>query len=417
MKNKHESGQAMIFIVVGFIVILGFVGLAIDGGMVFSDRRHAQNAADASALAGGGKASLYLEDNGITYANWNCSSTKIATAMARARTAAVNRAATNEFTIDQDIADFHGVTTQCGVYNYGSYVDKYIDITVWITTNTQGNFTRFLFPSALTSRVQSVTRIRPRTPLAFGYAIASLNPAACSGQSNGSGFHGSAEVNIHYGGVFSNGCLRTDGGVSVNAVDGGAINYVGELSGGSGFNPSAVRAYEPLPESSWYVPPPNCSHPDAINLTGDELLAASPLAPGLYCVSGDLDVNGGDTLQGTDVTIYMKNGEIRINGGATINLSANGPYTDPDPAIPGVLIYMASGNNHGVEINGNSASTWTGTVYAPESFIDFTGNGNSHGYETQLIGWNVEAGGDADANIWYCSCQVYSKPTSMDLNR
>jgi Flp pilus assembly protein TadG len=56
MNKKSEVGQAMIFIVIGFIVILGFVGLAIDGGMVFSDRRHAQNAADASSLAAGGKA-------------------------------------------------------------------------------------------------------------------------------------------------------------------------------------------------------------------------------------------------------------------------------------------------------------------------------------------------------------------------
>jgi Flp pilus assembly protein TadG len=415
MKHTSEHGQAMIFIVIGFIVILGFVGLAIDGGMVFSDRRHAQNAADASSIAGGGKASLWLEDNLVTYQNWNCGN--LAGAYQVAREAAKNRAATNDFEIDFDASDFNGVEITCTQYNYGSYIDKYIDITVWITTNTQGNFTRFLFPSALRSQVQSVTRVRPRMPLAFGYSVVSLNPGNCSGQKNGVTFHGASVMNIHFGGVFSNGCLRTDGGAEVNGHDGAGFSYVGQLSGGSGFNPSAQRAYETIPADAAYVAPPDCTHPDAINLTAAQLKASSPLAPGLYCVDGDLRINAQDTFRGTDVTIYMKNGEIRVNGGATVELYAPSTYSNPKPAIPGVLVYMAPGNNNDVQINGNSSSVWKGTIYAPESNIDFSGTENTNGYETQLIGWNVEVGGTGDTNIWYCSCSAYSKPTSMDLSR
>ena len=417
MNKKSEIGQAMIFIVIGFIVILGFVGLAIDGGMVFSDRRHAQNAADASSLAAGGKAALYLEDHGVNYTNWNCSMGQIATAMAQGRAAAVNRAATNEFTIDQDISDFHGVSTQCAIYNYGAYIDKYIDITVWITTNTQGNFTRFLFNAPLTSRVQSVTRIRPRMPLAFGQTVVSLNSGGCSGQSNGITAHGNGNITVHYGGFFSNGCLRSNGGPYVASVDGGGISYAGELVGGEAFHPPAQQAATSLPESSWHVDPPNCSHPDAHNVTGSELKAASPLEPGLYCVTGDLNLNGNLTLEGTDITIYMVDGGISMNGGATVEIHAPGTYTDPKPAIPGILIFMAPGNSSEVQINGNADSQFTGTVYAPESNIDVTGNGSPTGYETQFIGWNVEVGGTSDTVLWYCSCMVYSKPTSLDLNR
>jgi hypothetical protein len=47
-----ERGQVLIIMIFGMIVLLVIAGLAIDGGTVFMERRHAQNAADAAALAG-----------------------------------------------------------------------------------------------------------------------------------------------------------------------------------------------------------------------------------------------------------------------------------------------------------------------------------------------------------------------------
>ena len=52
MKNiKSERGQALIIFALAAIGLFGIVGLAIDGSAKFSDRRHAQNAADTAALA------------------------------------------------------------------------------------------------------------------------------------------------------------------------------------------------------------------------------------------------------------------------------------------------------------------------------------------------------------------------------
>ena len=49
----HEKrGQALVIMVFALIALLLLVGLAIDGGMVFLDRRRMQNAGDAAALAG-----------------------------------------------------------------------------------------------------------------------------------------------------------------------------------------------------------------------------------------------------------------------------------------------------------------------------------------------------------------------------
>src|SRR5260221_4955116 len=53
MINKpNEKGQALIVVALAAMVLFGFAALAIDGSMAFSDRRHAQNAADTAALAG-----------------------------------------------------------------------------------------------------------------------------------------------------------------------------------------------------------------------------------------------------------------------------------------------------------------------------------------------------------------------------
>ena len=52
MNTKGQRGQALIIIAFAIIGLIGMTGLAVDGGMAFSDRRHAQNAADTAAVAG-----------------------------------------------------------------------------------------------------------------------------------------------------------------------------------------------------------------------------------------------------------------------------------------------------------------------------------------------------------------------------
>ena len=70
--NFSEKGQVLVLVVLSVVGLLGFAALAIDGSMVYSDRRHAQNAADAASLAGGGEAAMELENNSVTYATWTC---------------------------------------------------------------------------------------------------------------------------------------------------------------------------------------------------------------------------------------------------------------------------------------------------------------------------------------------------------
>ena len=52
MLDQHQkaNGQAIVLIALALVAMVAFAGLAIDGGMVYSDRRHAQNAADAGSV-------------------------------------------------------------------------------------------------------------------------------------------------------------------------------------------------------------------------------------------------------------------------------------------------------------------------------------------------------------------------------
>lgn len=49
--RKVRPGQAMVIVALASLVLIAFAGLAIDGGSMYTQRRNAQNAADAAALA------------------------------------------------------------------------------------------------------------------------------------------------------------------------------------------------------------------------------------------------------------------------------------------------------------------------------------------------------------------------------
>jgi hypothetical protein len=51
-KNRNERGQSLVIIAIAFLALVAMVALIIDGGSLYLNRRNAQTAADAAALAG-----------------------------------------------------------------------------------------------------------------------------------------------------------------------------------------------------------------------------------------------------------------------------------------------------------------------------------------------------------------------------
>jgi hypothetical protein len=384
--HASEKGQAIIFLVVGLVVFLGFVALAIDGGMAYADRRESQNSSDSSSLAGAGAAAIYMENHEVTYASWDegCDNNwEIFHAREAAVQAAINRAAANGFDLN---ADGNWVETTCGIDNWG-WEDRYIDITVHISRTTETSFAHLLFPASLTNQVDSTTRVRPRMPLAFGHAIVALNPADCQGNQNGAIFGGNGQTHIVGGGVWSNGCLRGNGNSWDVTVENGSVSYVGEQSGSEHWTPNPQQAPHTIPSDYFEVPEPDCTGHwvSANDLSGN-------LDPGLYCVNSNVNL---DDVSGAGITIYI-NGDLRVNGNPTINLSAPSRSPNPDPAIPGLLFYVTGD----ITVNGSSDQWYLGMVYAPAGYCKFNGTGGTWDtLHTQIVCWDVEVTGTADIDI------------------
>lgn len=55
IRSARESGQVLVLVALGLLVLVGTVALAVDVGNLYQQRRFMQNAADAGALAGAGE--------------------------------------------------------------------------------------------------------------------------------------------------------------------------------------------------------------------------------------------------------------------------------------------------------------------------------------------------------------------------
>jgi hypothetical protein len=258
--------------------------------------------------------------------------------------------------------------------------------------------------------VDAITRVRPRQPIAFGNAIVALNPESCGGHQNGGIMYGNEDIELHGGGVFSNGCLRGNGNGDVDIYDGSPLGN--ELDPGNiNWNPAPEPVDFQIPDAAYAVPLPNCA-----GHWVDDLEEMPTLLNGLYCINGDLRINANEVYSSTmdGITIFVPNGSVYINGTAKLTITAPPPDSHPEPAIPGVLLYLPPSNPRPVQINGTSDSVFTGLILAPRSEIELNGTGGNS-YVGQVVGWNVLVGGTADLFLVYNPEDVYNTPTSIEL--
>lgn len=433
--QRREEGQVLAYLAIVLVVLLGFAALALDGGMLFSDRRDAQNAADSASLAGGSAAAYYMRTNNVNYNAFICGTSGTTLTEASAEIEAINRAASNDYVVDNDLSDNHGVNVNCEIVDMGSYKDKHFDVTTKITRDTSTNFAQLFFDGPLRNEVEAVTRVYPPAPLAFGKAIIALNESACSGNSNGVVFSGTSTTTVTGGGVWSNGCL-TGNGTSFNVtVNNGGVGFAGSSTGTlTNINPSPEYYPNTLPDHSTIVGEPDCSGlPNrTVPNNGDAILepgfydniswtgGALTLNPGLYCITESQGINmSGGEISGDGVTIFLLAGGVTINGNVSpVDLRAPEESPDPSPAVPGILFYLANGNSNTISITGNSTSFYLGTVYAPDGDLFFSGtSGTNPTFNTQLIGNNVEVSGGAIIDINFNDEENFEKPPYLDMQK
>jgi hypothetical protein len=143
------------------------------------------------------------------------------------------------------------------------------------------------------------------------------------------------------------------------------------------------------------------------------------LNPGIYYLDGgDLNVNGGAALAGSDVTLVFTSqsrnsfATASINGNATINLTP--PKTG---STSGIVIFgdrrMPVGT--AFTFNGGATQYLGGAIYLPKAAVTFSGGASTSTNCTQLIGNTVTFTGNSGFAL---NCNNYgTKPFSAQILR
>lgn len=422
--KTSQKGQVLVIFSLALVALLGFVALAIDGSIIYSDRRYAQNAADAAALAGVNAASLVMANNSAYWwNNFSCGQVQALKDAAIAK--ATLRAADNKYTVteqDLDVAN-HGVEVDC----LNTPVEKFFFVRVKITTNVSTSFAHLFFGGAIKNTVEGVSRVKPRMPLAFGNAIVAMDPD-CS--DDGVNMSGGVNVNVYEGGIFSNSCMVKNGTSGNIYVPDSSVLYNTTFSGHGG-NPPFTAAVPTKTNKQFAMPTlpnVNCNAvPDyrgtspSANLTPgryDGMSGNRFLAPGLYCFYGDISLSGSNNIfHGDNVTIYFVNGGFKITGNGDLQLSASTVKNPAGHAQQDIVIMMAPSNTSDLVLEGNSNSYFTGLILAPNQTIDLGGCNGSEAYHAQVVGRDIKYHGTTDVNVTFFNSERFMTPVTIDMSK
>ncbi|HEX8992126.1 MAG TPA: pilus assembly protein TadG-related protein [Anaerolineales bacterium] len=405
----HERGQALILIVFAIVGLVAITGLAVDGGMAYSDRRNAQNAADAAALAA---ALGHIRGRDIT-------ATALNTAAAEGYN---NNNTTNNVTVS--VANLPFGT--CPNTTIG------VDITVQITSVVSTAFAPVVGIRQLTNLVRATSRSCNSFvgPLFNGNAIVALDP-------HGVGFQARGTPNwlVTGGGIFSNSsdgtsadCKGAAGVTAPSLTTVGGINMACHTVA-IGTTTMGAPQLTPADYQGLLPPVPSCNgtawlkdgtwEPEA-GANGSRVAFSGDMTftDGLYCVTNSPGPYHGQII-GHNVTFFLMptNFNIKFNGSGS-NLTATAPGPGLDPLHPyiyaGVLMFSApviSGgvlqNTQSIDLRGNGTGDISGSIIVPSASVTLFGNSSAAALRTQVIGYNVNSGGTADINLSYTAANGY----------
>jgi len=434
--------------------LLGFAALALDGGNLYTEQRHAQSAADNAVLA-----AAYQQMGGET-------------GVTPLEQAALDNAAQNGYTDDLSTnwVTFHTPPIS------GPYAGRSPYMQVIITQTVQTALIHLVYQGPVQLTVQAVAHGVPTGPLMAGYAIAAMNPGICNG--NDFTGRGGVESVIEGGGIFINaGCddvaanLTAHGKLATTLVGvypptgSYPIDVVGTVTGSNGTNCAAppTPAYSPsdcnfYPPATFHVPQVDSDpmawtpvQPDTIPCGPNQTpgngnpVTVSPgsytdlnvgnkaliLQPGIYCITGVGSANSvldANSITGHGVMIYIQQPEAEFNfaGNGVLDLSAiSETECQSDSSLCpylGLLIYKPYGRNtcgnDDIEIAfaGNADMIVKGLVYAPQSYVVFGGNGNLYMVGQAFVGCAKYAG-NGEIKIIYDPNATYPAPPRLRLDQ
>lgn len=388
--GRDQSGNYVIIIGLLMPVLVGVVGLGTDYGIWSYTHRVMQSAADSGAVSA-------------------------ATAHAAGNTEGLTTQA-------NAVASKYGFINGQGDVNItvnrppqsGNNTKNLNAIEVIIKQSTKRSLSAVLQPQQFDITARAVA-----IGLGDGKGcVLALNGAA----SGASTTQGGANINLKSCSLYDNSsdasALTVGGSATLNAL---SVNVVGGISGQSGITTTQGTWSGVTPAADPYAQVTNptpagpavnncCSHATdtispGIYKNGMKLVAGAniTLSPGVYYIGGSgLDVAGGATLTGTDVTLVFTSingggyGSAKVNGGAAINLTA--PTTGP---FAGIAVFGDRNMPVGTEFafNGGSSQTFTGALYLPKGNVKWAGGADTTTGCTQLVADTVTFTGSSNFAI------------------
>lgn len=364
---NEESGQTLVLAALMGVLLLGFMALALDVGLLFNARRKLQTAADAAATAG---AQAYLNYGydaaapGDTIQQW---------VSAAAKAAAAQNGVTDGSggaTVTSSTPPADGVHTSAG----------YVEVVVSQPNPTifMGPFSRLVGENNLNT-VNIATRAVAGSPSVSQGCIFVLSTTACPAMT----LQGSFTVTANRCGVVvdspcSTALNFTGSGGSLTAGWVGVAGGVGGASGDS--TPAPVTGIVPVTNPLQGVAPPNissltCSAPSGGTLTGTINAGSNPVCfsgnvtisnatlSGTFVFTGNVTLDGTINTGGSGVTLDLNSGGLSENTGTTMNIVA--PTSSSNPYM-GIVLMAPISNTSTMEFDkGASGGTFTGIIDTP----------------------------------------------------
>ena len=388
----REDGQAVILVVVAMsILLIGALGLAIDGGQMYAHRQMAQAAADAAAQAG--IMSIFDGTNGTSAHPFGTGTPPIASSVcttADARTPCVYARDNGFGGTSSDTVTLSFPATVSGVTLSSGNVPAFA---VTVKRNLKTGLIRFIGAGATSTITAKATAglVGAVSPS----CIYALDPSAQNAFKATNG----ATVALNGCGIAvdsSNSDAVTVSGAST--VTASAISIVGGdvISGGGSTTPAPTTGAASVPDPFASLPSPTvgaCNYTNyspgwgtwaltpgvycgGINISNG---ATATFATGTYIINGgSLSLVGGTTDTGSGVMFYLTGtnatyGSVNISNGANVTFSGptSGPYM-------GVVFYQNRSITSSVNatFSGGVSMKLTGTLYFPTTSVLFS-NGSS----------------------------------------
>lgn len=410
MRRNRQAGQALYITAASLVVLMGFLGLGIDMGVLRYEKRLQQTAADAAALAGANN----LGHGGVTAGALDAAKGDgFADTGTYCSTGCPNSGGIGYVTVTVNDPPSTGPHS-------GAPAGQYVEVFVSAVHPTY-----FMKVFGVTSEIVTAravaTNVSGGGPTSGNGCVYTLGSP--TKKLAGVSTSGSVSLNAPTCGILDNGNLDANGGAQLSVVAGSigvSGNYNPPGSPNATITPTPVTGIPAVGNPVAVSPPCSGSACTGQNfkISGGKCTGAGcagvscsggtcTVSPGTYgnvsidnnqtvnfsagtfVIDGNFTTNAGSILcnstnsscsgmpgsANAGVTFYITgNGAVTINGNSTIQLTAPNSGT-----YEGILFYQDPSDTQAASLSGNNNTFYQGALYFPSAELTFGGNNTTTG--------------------------------------